>query len=370
MGKSRKKDFIIFVFLLFVTTIGVIYSSVLLLDSFEEGEEASITYNESSTLDYKVWLLDNEFYSSEYLDEEYNVITSSIDEIEVNFDHLLKLSDFVQGVSYYTINSRIIAYQSGDVSKRKVWDYEKLIKDKVITTYNTDSLLIDSTDNFKINYREYKKLMDDYKSNYGVSLIGNLIIEIEIKTDLLYKNFKNNINMDKRVMTMTIPLTESVVNITTKEIAKNEQVLIEKADSKINYLKLILSVSALGVGLYLCVHMGIILVRLVGIDSKFNKDLNKILRTYGSVIVNVDGINFDDCQNQMKVSSFDELLDAQQELKKPILYWKIKSHKGLSLAIFAIKNETDMFVYRMVSTLYENDNKKEISDNYGKEKVK
>lgn len=369
MGKSRKTDFIVFVLLLIFTIFGVIYSSVLFINSFEEGEEVSVSYNEESILDYKIWLLDNDFYSSEYLDDSYNVISSSIDEIEIDFDYLLEFSDFVQGVSYYTINSRIIAYQSGDSSKRKVWDYEKLIKDKVITTYNTDSLLVNSTDNFKINYSEYKKLMDDYKAKYGVSLVGNLIIEIEIKTDLLYENFKNNINMDKRVMTMTVPLTESVVNITTSEIVKNEQVLVEKEKSTINYIKLTLSVCSLFLGLYLCVHLGIILVRLLGIDSKFNKDLNKILRTYGSVIVNVDGINFDDNEGQMKVSSFDELLDAQQELKKPILYWKIKSNKGLSLAIFAIKNEKDMFVYRMSSILYENDLKKEISDKDVKKKV-
>ena len=95
MGKSRKNDFIVFVILLFVTTIGVIYSSLLLMRSFEEGEEVSISYKEKSNLDYKVWLLDNEFYSSEYLDDEYNVITSSIDHIEVDFQHLLEMSDFV-----------------------------------------------------------------------------------------------------------------------------------------------------------------------------------------------------------------------------------------------------------------------------------
>lgn len=355
MGKSRKNDFIVFVVLLFVTIVGVIYSSLLLMDSFVEGEEISINYKEKSNIDYKVWLLDNKFYSSEFLDDEYNVISSSIDYIEVDFQHLLELSDFVQGVSYYTINSRIVAYQSGDVSKRKIWDYGKLIKDKVVTTYNTDSLLIDNKDNFKIDYRQYKKLMDDYKSNYGVSLVGNLIVDIEIKTELLYDRFNNNINMDKRVMSLTIPLTESIVNINTNEIIANTQTLVEKGVSTINYLKLCLSIASLCVGVYLCAHLGVILVRILGIDSKFTKDLSKILRVYGSIIVNVNEIVFGDDLNQMEVSSFDELLDAQQELKKPILYWKIKSKKGVALVIFAIKNETDMFVYRMVSSVYGNE---------------
>ena len=57
MGKSRKKDFIIFVLLLIFTTLGVIYSSVLFINSFEEGSEVSISYDESSKIDYKVWSL-------------------------------------------------------------------------------------------------------------------------------------------------------------------------------------------------------------------------------------------------------------------------------------------------------------------------
>lgn len=369
MKKSRKKDFIIFVIFFFVAIIGITYSSVLLIKSFEEGEEVRINYDEKSELDYKVWLLDNEFYSSEYLDDEYNVIASSIDEIEVDFKYMLEFSDFVQGVSYYKINSRIVAYQSGDTSKRKVWDYEKLIKDKVITTYDTDSSSILNTDNFKINYHEYKKMMDDYKAKYGVSLVGNLIIEIELKSDFSYKKFNNNIDMDSRIMTMTIPLTETVVNIDTKDIVDNQQVLVEKGDSTINYLKLTLSILALCTGLYLCVSMGIISVRLLGIDSKFIKDLNKILRTYGSVIVNVDEIKFDDDVNKMNVPSFEELLDAQQELKKPILYWKTKTNKTISTAVFVIKNEKDIFIYKMISDLYENDKKKKIRDKDDKKKV-
>ena len=120
MGKNRKKDLLIFVSLLIFTIVGTIYTTILFVDSFEDGEEIYISYNEESNLNYKVWLFDNNFYSSEYLDEDYNVVSSSIKEIEINFDYLLNVSDFVNGTSYYTINSRIIAYQRGDLSEKKL----------------------------------------------------------------------------------------------------------------------------------------------------------------------------------------------------------------------------------------------------------
>lgn len=362
MGKNYKKDLIIFILLLVVTVIGMIYTTTLFMASFEDGEETRLSYDESSELVYKVWLKDNKFYSSEYLDEEYNAVSSSIKEIEIDFDYLLDISDYIQGSSYYTINSKIVAYQRGDSSERKIWDYEKQIKDKVITIYDTDSNVINHKDNFVIDYQMYKKLMDDYKSNYGVSLVGNLIIEIDIKTDLDYQEFENIIDLENRKMIVTIPLTETIVNITKNDIQENSQVLVEKGDSTINYLKLILSLIAFSIGIALCIYLGIILVKLIGIDSKYNKELKKILKTYGSVIVNVDELKLDDEHTYMKVANFYELLDAQQELKKPILFCNVKPNKK---AIFAIKYDNDILVYKMNSTLYVNDVKKEASDKNG-----
>lgn len=365
MGKKKNRDFIVLIFLLSLTVIGVIYNSFLFLDSFEDGEEVSIGYNEKSNLGYKVWLRDNDFYSSDYLNEDYDAVASSIKEIEIDFDYLMEMSDYVQGVSYYTINSRIEAYQSGDLSKRKIWDYEKIIKDKVITTYNDDSKIIENKDSFKINYREYKRLMDSYKANYGVSLVGNLIIEIDIMTELSYDKFNNGINFDKRTMNITIPLTESIVKITYNDIEDNSNVLVEKGNSRINYLKLTLSLLAYGIGLYLCIYMGVLSVKLVGIDSKFNKALKKILRTYGAIIVNITEIKLGKDIQQMEVSSFEELLDAQQELKKPILYWNVKKSNKIVFAMFVLKNGTEAFVYKMSSALYEVDTKKKSCDKNG-----
>ena len=62
MGKSKKKDALIFILLFFVTTIIVIYAMFLFYDSFSEGEEIKIDYTENLELNYKVWLKENEFY--------------------------------------------------------------------------------------------------------------------------------------------------------------------------------------------------------------------------------------------------------------------------------------------------------------------
>lgn len=354
MGRKRSRDLTIFISLLIVTIIGEIYAGFLFCSSFNSGNEISFYYTEDSSLKYKVWLKGNDFYSEEYLGEDYDVIASAIDMIEVDFNYDLTLSDYVKGVSYYTINSKIVAFQKGDANEKKIWDYNRLIKDKVIMVYDVDTINVNSSDNFKIDYQMYRTLMDNYKKNYGVSLIGNLIVEIDINTEFNYAKFNDSIDINNRKLTLTIPLTESVVKITKNDIENNTQNLIEKGDSYINYLKLSLSLGAFVLGFCLCVFLGITLVKLVGIDSKYNRELKRILRTYGSIIVNVKEFNIEKNKKVIYVDSFNELLDAQQELRKPILYYNVRTNKK---ALFVLRYDNDLLIYEMCSDLYNNKKK-------------
>lgn len=354
MGKNRLRDLVIFISLLIITIIGEIYAGFLFCSSFKTGDEITFSYTEDSSLNYKVWLKENDFYDEKYLGEEYDVIASAIDYIDVDFNYNLMLSDYVKGVSYYTINSRIVAFQKGDTNEKKIWDYNKLIKDKVIMTYDIDTMTVDRLDNFKIDYQMYRTLMDNYKKNYGVSLVGNLIIEIDLNSELNYEKFSDSININNRKLTLKIPLTESVVRITKSGIDSNTQRLVEKGDNHINYLKLSLSLMAFALGLYLCVFLGLTLVKLVGIDSKYIKELKKILRTYGSIIVNVKEFKLDKKNKTLYVDSFNELLDAQQELRKPILFYNVHTNKE---ALFILRYDNDLLIYKMCSDLYDNKKK-------------
>lgn len=113
------------------------------------------------------------------------------------------------------------------------------------------------------------------------------------------------------------------------------------------------------VGLILCIFMGLTLVKLCGIDSAYTKKLKKIFRSYGSIIVEVKNILVDDDVNVMFVNKFEELLDAQQELRKPILYCNVKNNVE---SLFAIKYDNDVIVYKMKSELYNNKKKSGLNE--------
>ena len=51
----------------------------------------------------------------------------------------------------------------------------------------------------------------------------------------------------------------------------------------------------------------------------------------------------------MYVDSFSELLDAQQELRKPILYYNVCNNRK---ALFILNYDNDLLAYKMSSKLY------------------
>lgn len=349
-----KKNFKLFIGLIIISLgllVGAWWSAK---SSVIEGEEVAISYNESSELNYKVWLKENEFYDEDYLGEEYNVVASAIDEIEIDFDYLLNFSDYVQGESYYTITSRIVAYQKADASEKKIWDYERKLIDKAITLFDVETVNVGLRDNFKIDYQEYRKLMDNYKKNYAVSLVGNLIVEIDIESDLSYFKFEDKIGLGKRKMRITIPLTEQVVKIVKSDVSDNSQTLIEKDDVKIVYWKLFLAIVMFLSGLVLGGFLIGVVVKLYKLDSRYVRKLHKILRTYDSIIVNVEELQLGDCSNVIYVNSFYELLDAQAEYRVPILYYNVCDNKECR---FALKYGNDIFVYNMCADTFDKVNK-------------
>lgn len=55
-------------------------------------------------------------------------------------------------------------------------------------------------------------------------------------------------------------------------------------------------------------------------ESIYNKILRDLIKTYDSILVDVEKIPELDVKNVINVSSFEKLLDVQYELKKPIFY--------------------------------------------------
>ena len=79
-------DVIVFAILI---TIG----TFLLIKSLNFETEKVIKYNEKSNLDYKVYLIKNDFYEQEYFEKDMLYVASLIDKILIDFDYKFESED-------------------------------------------------------------------------------------------------------------------------------------------------------------------------------------------------------------------------------------------------------------------------------------
>lgn len=346
--KDKKRDVILFLVMFFISILVTVYAVYLFFTCFKDGEEVYFNYNEDYKLNYKVNIEDSEFYDNSALGEDYKYVASAIKDIDADFSYILKSSTPVKGRTYYTITAEIIAYQKYDDNKQKVWNYKDTIRDINGVNYEEDTTQVNDFDEFKIDFQKYKKLMDDYQKNYRVNLDGELLVEIAINTNIENESTNKPIDLETRKLKITIPLTESIIQI-KKDIPKDgEKTLIDKLDPTINYIRLVGSVVCFIGSIILSVFIAKIILKLIGYDSKYVVKLDKILTTYNAIIVNVKNADYD-ADNVMYVESFDELLDAQSELRIPILYQNIKTNEK---CVFVLKYDNNCLVYKMESDLY------------------
>ena len=90
LEQKRKRKITSYVFLIIVI---MICSLSLLFLYFNKTKDYYVSYKETSYLDYKVYLKENDFFETNYLEKENQYIASLIDHINANFNYKLNIEN-------------------------------------------------------------------------------------------------------------------------------------------------------------------------------------------------------------------------------------------------------------------------------------
>lgn len=340
MKRVKKKRLIVF-----FVAICLLISAGYYLYKYSQNvnKEINIKYEEKSNVDYKVYLKENSFFETPYLEKNRTYIASLIDYILIDYNYTFKIDEKLKGSYSYYIKGTVSANKNN--STEAYWSKDYLLTEKVTKNYeNTDEITISSET--KINYQVYNNLLNDFKSQYGVTMDGllnvSLVIENTIETDLIDRKILKSNDID-----LNIPLTTLTIEvpIETNEQNNNGILISETVQQNVLYYT---TMKYIG---YVCfAAAGVLLVIILyallwasKYENKYNKTLKRILKTYDNIIVNVQVLPSTDELNVIKVTSFDELIDAHGEIRQPINYY---SHeKG---ATFILINDSMAWRYDLV----------------------
>ena len=321
----------------------VVTSYIFINKSIVIQEAKNVSYEEHGNTDYKVFLKDNIYYEDKYLDKNMSYIANLIDYISVDYNYKFKADTLFDGEYSYKIRAdlEILNAENKTLFFTKKYD---LIKEKTFTIENQNEYNI--VENIKIDYDHYNSLANGFKSSYGVDTESNLIIYLDIYRNIDQNSINNpNINGNETIK-LTIPLSEKAINIKMDSMEINNKNVITSLDDyyleDIKYL--IIGIISLIVSLYLFIKIVKRLSRLSISPTDYDKTLKKILNQYDRLIVTTSSMPNLEKNNIIKLKEFVELLDAKDNLHKPIFFIEVTPHQK---AYFFIQDDDNIILFTL-----------------------
>ncbi len=334
-------DIVVFVVLLAIGTI-------LLNKSLGFESEKIIKYSEKSDLDYKVYLVKNDFYEEEYLGKDMLYVANLIDKLVIDFDYKFESEDKENiDFEYSIIGKLAISNPTGTKSY-----FEKtyvLVDKKQINMTNSTGQNIKETIN--VDYPYYNSLANSFKNQYGVESDSKLTVYMLINA----KNTKDSsFVLDKSsVMSIDVPLSERSVDISMdyKEIDETSNIIKKQKMTIKEIIPLIISIIliALSIMMMLRAMRNINLLRKK--KSAYDKYIEKILKEYDRLIAESSTLVSLEDKQVIDIGKFTELLDIHDNLQIPIMYYEVKEHEK---SYFYIAHDKLIYLFEVNANDMEN----------------
>ncbi len=350
--------------LLIIPCLLILLLSLLLLNSSIEikGKSANVGYNEIGDVDYKVYLKDNNYYDSKYLDSGMQYVASLISSVNTKFNYEVHSEKNLDYKYTYNIVGDLVIYDINDSSKILYTKQYNLLDSK---TENLSSNNIVINEDLDIDYDEYNNYVNSYKRDYGISAGSKLIVTMNINVNGSNNKIQKKLN-HKNKLQIEIPLSEQTLNINIASDKINNKERLFTLTGPVITNKFIFVI-----GLLLLIISLISLIISIWKFTAYKKEniyiitLNKFLRDYDRLIVNAtDSISEKKFERVIPVSSFTELVDAAENNRTSIIFFEaIAGEKSFFLVI----NDKTLYKYRLTKAYLEgNPDAEELKDTKGK----
>lgn len=297
------------------------------------------TYTRNSDADYKVYLLKNDFYEEKFLPKGKSYTADLIDYIMVDFKYLYNGSQNTNMNYTYDISATIIGeYKNSENGDSELW------KKKYTLLEKQNKLLYDRTSfdinqSVRIDYKTFNSIVEDFKSKLKLGIDAYL----NVKLNITYNNeLSGSFIKNKDSIEVHIPLNTALFNISTSYNKTKTDTLSEENMTIKNDSKIKIGFISLGITIILGLLFIPQILRSRKKDNYIAK-LKKIMKTYSNIIVEVETeFDFEDLEI-LDIKTFEDIVDIEEEIKSPILYYEIEEDEESWFVI-----TTDKYLYRYI----------------------
>lgn len=322
VGKNRTKNVLRNIC---ISTIILFLGIIMIFKSFkiEQGTQNVLySYNVSRNVNYKVNLIENDFFENQTLDMNKTYISSLVDNINMNFTYSLygnKKADTTYVYQVVAVSNIRYSSNTSD-SGESIWAKQyRIVEPKTVETKNSNFSINES---FDVDFATYNNEVKNFKEQLRIPVEADLQIKLIVRSDMDVPGVEDTV-VESSIMNLKMDLAEDVFTI-EKDFDNNstESVLETTEDSK----KVNKPLVGIGAVFVICAIM--IILDSIRKSIKFSKKsdyaiaLNRILKNYGDIVAEIVSPVEIDSLNVIDVKNFDQLLDIEEEIRMPILFYE------------------------------------------------
>ena len=333
--ERNKKILIIGLIVLFLSLFFVISYAIY----YQKDQVYYVEYNETSNVDYKVYLYENDFFEEPYLGKDQTYVASLIDKIEASMNYKLHVTRPDVEYQYsYSADMQLIV-KDGKTSQpifQKVYVLEE--EKNYIHPVGKDLVI---NKKVEVDYSKYNAIAGMFNETYDLdNTLNSLVINMYVKVTGTCQDLVSD-STDSYVITVNIPLTTKTTSITiTSNIPETEAKMLACLDESSNknvfkwmaYIGLVLDIAAI-------VVLVVFIIKTRNTHINYERKVNKLVSNYRSYIQKVKNeLQFEGCA-VIEVTTFIEMLEIRDTIQKPIL---MQEDEDKTWAKFIIPAETNL----------------------------
>jgi len=313
--KNREKWIFTQAVIASVVAVAIVISSIV---AYQLNKTYYIGYNESGSIDYNVFLKDNEFFEEDHLGKDQSYVASLIDKIVADYSYEIDMdTDDVNYKYSYTITSRLEIID--DTSDVAIFKPEKeLVSVQNKSQSSSNQLRINEI--VVINYDEYNNLASSFLETYELAnTTSNIVLTLNV--DVLSDcNAFSGSSVDTYTSELRIPLTTKTVNIEmTSEVpdAEAKMIACTRGAGFEAFKTTAIVLAVIEIILILVMVAFIYLTR--NDEITYAARVKKITSQYKSYIQKINNMFDTSGYQKILVNTFDEMLEIRDTIQAPIL---------------------------------------------------
>ena len=316
--KNREKWIFAQSVIIGVITIAILISSIVW---YQMNEEYYIGYTENGSIDYDVYLKENEFYDSVHQESNQSYVASLIDRIIANFSYEIDMdTDDVNYKYSYTIKSRLEIIDDTSGAAMFKPEYELVnVENKV----QNSSSRLNINEIVVLNYDEYNDLANRFIKAYSLkNTTSNIVVTLTVDVMSDCNAFSGS-QVETYTSELRIPLTTQTVNIKMKSTVpdENSQMIActRGAGSEV-FKTTAIVLGVVDILLILLMVAFIFLTRTP--DITYSARVKKIMSQYKSYVQKINNMFETQGYQVIRVDAFDEMLEIRDTIQAPILMFE------------------------------------------------